>query len=510
MSAPPAPVTVWILGDQLLEKHPALLWAEERVDRSQIRVVVIENRQRRSVQRYHRQKLVFLLGAMFDYTKQLQQAGFSAEYRVADSFGEGLRGHCAAQGTAQVVTMAASHYAGRIFQQERLAPLLGLPVTVLPNSQFLTERFNPFPNPEPGKRYVMENFYRAMRRRFGLLMDGDEPVGGAWNYDKENRKPLPKNHPQPPPLPSFPPNEDTQSILDRILAEEDAPYVGNLTNFNLGINRAQALAALDDFITHRLPLFGPYEDAMSSQHPFLWHSFLTPYLNVGLLEPLECATAAIRAYEDGHAPLNSVEGFVRQIVGWREFMYWQYWRQMPGFREQNAWGHHRNLPPFFWDGETRMNCMKHAIQRALDHGYAHHIERLMLLSNYAMLAQLDPAQVNDWFMAMFVDAYEWVMLPNVIGMGLNADGGVTATKPYIASANYINKMSDYCQGCWYNKDQRTGERACPFNLLYWNFLIENEEKLRRDPRLGRNVLGLRHLDEAERAAVRAQAQAYLT
>jgi deoxyribodipyrimidine photolyase-related protein len=228
-----------------------------------------------------------------------------------------------------------------------------------------------------------------------------------------------------------------------------------------------------------------------------------------LLEPLALARTAEAAYHAGAAPINSVEGFIRQIIGWREYIYWQYWRSMPEIMEANFWKAIRSLPDWFWDGETEMNCLRHVLSRVREQGYAHHIERLMVLSNFCLLAGLDPLEVNDWFTSSFIDAYEWVMAPNVFGMGLNADGGVIATKPYIASANYINKMSDYCQHCDYDHKKRTGLKACPFNTLYWNFAIQNEEILRANPRLGRNVLGLRYLDEAERQAVVTQAEHFL-
>jgi deoxyribodipyrimidine photolyase-related protein len=228
-----------------------------------------------------------------------------------------------------------------------------------------------------------------------------------------------------------------------------------------------------------------------------------------LLRPLELIRGAEAAYEDDEAPINSVEGFIRQILGWREFMFWQYWRLMPELYENNFWNARRPLPSFFWDGQTDLNCLRQVLRRALDSGYNHHIERLMILANFSLLAGLDPMAVNEWFLAMYVDAYDWVMAPNVIGMGLHADGGLIASKPYIASANYINKMSDYCPSCAFDRNRRSGEKACPFNFLYWNFLIENEEVLRANPRLGPNVLGLRHLDQAEREKVRKDARSFL-
>jgi deoxyribodipyrimidine photolyase-related protein len=244
---------------------------------------------------------------------------------------------------------------------------------------------------------------------------------------------------------------------------------------------------------------------MTTRSATLFHSLLSPYLNLGLIDPLVAIRAAEQAYRAGQAPINSVEGFIRQILGWREFIYWQYWQQMPELTTANHWQARRPLPDLFWTGKTEMNCLKQVVSRVLDDGYSHHIERLMIICNYCLLAGIDPRQVADWFNAVYIDAFDWVVLPNVIGMGLNADGGRTATKPYIASANYINRMSDYCKGCTYEPKQRTGAEACPFNTLYWNFLIENESALRANPRLGPAVLGLNRVGEEERALIRIEA-----
>lgn len=499
--------TVWILGDQLLQEHPALQAAEAAVGREQVRVLLIESQTRRKKYPYQRKKLVLLLSAMRHYAQDLAAQGYHVDYRKAPTFSAGLHQHLDEYPTDRLATMAASHYAGRQFQQQ-LATSLKLPVELLPNSQFLVEQFNPYPDPAPEKRYVMENFYREMRRHFDVLMEDDgKPAGGAWNFDKENRKPLPKRIDLPA-APSYAPDAITQQVMAEIEAE--AWGVGSVDGFDLAVTRKEAASALGNFIEHRLENFGAYEDAMTQRHTTLFHSVLSPYVNLGLLEPMQMVRAAERAYNEERAPINSVEGFIRQVLGWREFMYWQYWRQMPEMLAKNSWNATGDLPLFFWDAsQTEMNCLRHVIQRAIDSGYTHHIERLMVICNFAMLAGLDPRQVNNWFMSCYIDAYEWVMPPNVIGMGLNADGGLTATKPYIASANYINKMSDYCGGCRYHHKIHTGDDACPFNFLYWNFLIQHEVRLRANPRLGKNVLGLRHLDEKGRAAVQAQATIFL-
>jgi deoxyribodipyrimidine photolyase-related protein len=403
--------------------------------------------------------------------------------------------------------MAASESATRRFQQEVLENELGLLVTVLPNTQFLTAECDPLPEASGERRVVMEHFYRNMRRCFDVLMDGEgKPVGGSWNYDRENRKPLPKEI-RPLPIPGFEPDSLTREVVAEV--EAAGHGVGSALGFDLAVTREQALSALDDFVVHRLPDFGPYEDAMSSLHPTLFHSGLSPYLNIGLLEPMELVEAVEVAYRAGAVPINSAEGFIRQVLGWREYVYWQYWRLMPGLAQGNAWAARRPLPRFFWDGTTGMNCLQHVIRRALETGYTHHIERLMVICNFCLLAGIEPWQVDDWFLTVYVDAYEWVVVPNVLGMGLHADGGQVATKPYIASANYVNRMSDYCTECRFNHKRRTGPDACPYNFLYWSFLLTHESALRANPRSGRNVLTLRHLDASERDAVCQQARAYL-
>lgn len=498
-----ASLSVHILGDQLLQRHPALEAALALSSRDAITVVLVEADSRFARHRYHRKKQALLKSAMRHYAAALREQGVRVDYRHAASIPAGLRAHVAEFAPDRIVTMAASEYRGRRWQHDRIAAQLDVPVEVLPNTQFLLGQFNPVPNPQPGKRYVMERFYRQMRQHFDVLMDGDQPAGGAWNFDKQNRKPWPKGETAQRRV-SFSPDKLTRQVIDEVAAGDG---FGSVDGFDLAVTHAQAQRALNDFITHRLPRFGPYEDAMtrSDGDGQLYHSVLSPYLNIGLLEPMQLIRAAEAAYHAGHAPINSVEGFVRQVLGWREFMFWQYWRQMPDILQANAWDAHNPLPAFFWTGDTAMHCLQHTLQRVQTHGYAHHIERLMLLTNFATLAGLEPLAVNDWFLSSFIDSYEWVMLPNVLGMGLNADGGLTATKPYIASASYINRMSDYCAACPFNPRQRTGPDACPFNVLYWHFLIKHEDTLRSNPRFGPAVLGLRHLDDGERARVSAQA-----
>jgi deoxyribodipyrimidine photolyase-related protein len=267
--------------------------------------------------------------------------------------------------------------------------------------------------------------------------------------------------------------------------------------------------AAEDFFTHRLPNFGTYEDAMRQRDAVIFHSKLAAYLNIGLLEPLALVKAAERSYLDGTVAINNVEGFIRQVIGWREYMYWQYHRLMPGLAKDNYWGYNSPLPGFFWHGDTELNCLSQVVKRVLTQGYAHHIERLMILSNFCLLAEVNPYAVYAWFSSAFIDAYEWVMVPNVFGMGLFADGGKIGTKPYIASANYINKMSDYCLACQFDKNKRTGEKACPFNFLYWNFLLNHQVKMQKNYRMARMLHNLKFLDDDEKTAVQVQAQRFV-
>jgi deoxyribodipyrimidine photolyase-related protein len=499
--------SVWILGDQLLARHPALLAAVQEHTRENLRVVLVESKGRTRRMPYQRKKLALLFSAMRHYAAEVRRQGYAVDYIRAATFTDGLGQHAASWQPGRLYTMEASEWREKSLQHTQLASRLGIRVTTVPNTQFLVGRFDPYPGVDRDKRIVMEHFYRRMRRHFDVLMTPNgKPVGGRWNYDAENRKPLPRDM-QPPVVCFFGPDD----ITKRVMAELDRADhgVGTVSDFGLAVTREQALAAFQDFLAHRLADFGPYEDAMSSEHHVLFHSLLSPYLNIGLLEPLELIEAVQQAYHQGRAPINSAEGFVRQILGWREYVYWQYWRLMPGLLEANAWDAQRPLPQLFWDGQTEMACLHHTVSRAIETGYNHHIERLMVLCNFCLLAGIQPKAVNDWFLSFYIDAYEWVMVPNVIGMGLNADGGIIGTKPYIASAKYIDRMSDYCQHCRYDHQRRTGEGACPFNFLYWRFLLEHESTLRANPRLGPNVLSLRYLDKEERESVQRQAHQFL-
>jgi deoxyribodipyrimidine photolyase-related protein len=491
-------VLVWILGDQLLKEHPALIKASSIVPQKDIRVLLIESQTQVSRYPYHVKKLALLLSAMQHYAEELRSSGFQVDFLEARNTLHAIKKYLETQPISEIYTMTASSKRGQAFQQQ-LSKRLDRPVTILPNTQFLYGRFDPFPNADANEIIRQEKFYRAMRKHFNLLMDGDgQPLNGQWNFDAKNRQPLPKNH-QAPKVIRFTPDPLTQQAIKELTQKYKT--IGDIEGFDLAVSRTQADRAAEDFFKNRLAYFGTYEDAMSSDYDILYHSKLSAYINVGLLDPLELAKRAEQAYWDGEAALNNVEGFIRQVVGWREYMYWQYQRFIFG-RSLGQIGWDTNpLPGFFWNGKTNMNCLKTVIARVLESGYCHHIERLMILTNFCLLASISPEEVYNWFSSAFIDAYEWVMMPNVYGMGLYTDGGQIATKPYISSANYINKMSDYCQDCPFDKNARRGKNACPFNFLYWHYLIRNEASLRNNYRMARTLYHLKNFTESDKSEI---------
>jgi deoxyribodipyrimidine photolyase-related protein len=499
--------SVWVLGDQLLETHPAIQTAEQQFTRQDVTVLLIESRAQTRRMPYHAKKLVLLFSAMRHYAEELREAGFLVDYRVAESTESGLLAHFIMNPSNTLFTMEASSVGGRRFQSS-LSSLLNVQTVLVPNTQFLCERFDPLPDVTAEKVIRQEQFYRKIRQHFSLLIDDQgQPVGGQWNYDQKNRQPLPKTLAVPK-YQRIEPDLVTQEVMAEV--KQHAIHTGSEIGFDLGVTREQAKRALVDFLDNRLPNFGTYEDGMRQDESVLFHSKLAQYLNIGLLDPLDLARAAEQRYIEGSVAINNVEGFIRQVIGWREYMYWQYQRLMPGLAEGNYFEAVNPLPGFFWNAdETRMNCLKKVIGGVLRSGYAHHIERLMVLSNFCLLAGIDPQAVYEWFSCAFIDAYEWVMVPNVYGMGLYADGGMVGSKPYIASANYINRMSDYCTGCIYDKKQRTGQGACPYNFLYWQFLLKHQEKLVQNNRMARMLHNLRFLDDDERIAVQNQADAFI-
>lgn len=353
----------------------------------------------------------------------------------------------------------------------------------------------------------MEWFYRDMRRKTGLLMEGDKPVGGKWNYDAANRG-GPEKGIASPQVPPFKLDTVTREVLDMVEQRFEGHF-GSLENFAWPVTRKDAESARDSFLKERLPLFGKYQDAIVAGEDFLFHAALSPALNIGLLDPLDLCRRAETEWREGRAPLEAVEGFIRQIIGWREYIRGMYWLEMPGLANANGLNAERALPDFYWTGETPMRCLSDCVRTTRDNAYAHHIQRLMVLGNFALLAGLRPQDVADWFLVVYADAFEWVELPNVAGMVLHADKGRLASKPYAASGAYIDRMSDYCGGCTYNVKTKTGPDACPFNALYWHFLARNESRLRHNHRLAQPYATWRRMSAEKKVEYIASAETFL-
>ncbi len=475
---------ILVLGDQLSHGLASLAGGDQGRDV----VVMGEVMAEATYVPHHRKKLVFVFSAMRHFAEELRAAGWTVDYarltarpRI-QSFTElierALKRHSADR---IVVVEAGEHRVAAEIAGWRDA--LGVEVDVLEDDRFISTR-DEFDAWADGRKALrMEYFYREMRRKTGLLMDGDAPMGERWNFDADNRKSAPAGLSFPPPV-GFPADETTRDVI--AMVEKAFPNgFGATQPFDFAVVAGDAEQALDDFIAHRLPLFGDYQDAMREGDAFMAHSLLSLYINAGLLDPLQACVKAEKAYRAGAAPLNAVEGFIRQIIGWREFVRGVYWREGPDYTSRNHLEADIPLPDFYWTGETDMSCVRAVVDQTREEAYAHHIQRLMVTGTFALIAGLDPSEVHEWYLAVYADAYEWVEAPNVIGMALFADGGVVASKPYAASGAYINRMSDYCGGCAYSPARKTEAEACPFNALYWDFLIRNEARLKSNPRISR-------------------------
>lgn len=498
-----------ILGDQLSSQLEIVAGADKGRDVFLLAEVMSEA----SYVRHHVKKIAFLFSAMRHYGDALKSAGYTVRYVALDEAGnsqslegEILRAVAALAPSRVAVTEPGEWRLREGFEALRLA--LPVPLDILPDTRFLCSHAA-FATFAEGRRELrMEFFYREMRRRHAILMETDgTPSGGRWNYDTENRKP-PKAGLQFPPRLSFRKDATTLAVLDLVRRRFPQGY-GWLEPFHFAVTRRQALRELDHFIAHILPGFGDYQDAMVRGEPYLSHSLLAAYLNAGLLYPLEICRKAEAAYRDGRAPLNAAEGFIRQILGWREYVRGVYWHFMPGYIERNALDATEALPWFYWSGETRMACLREALAHTYDHAYSHHIQRLMITGNFALLAGIEPKAVHEWYLAVYADAYEWVEAPNTLGMALHADGGLLASKPYAASGNYIKRMSNYCERCAYDPTVSVGERACPFNALYWDFLARHRDRFSRNARMPYVYANWDKMGAQKQAALRGQAQAHL-
>ncbi|MFB6251527.1 MAG: cryptochrome/photolyase family protein [Halobellus sp.] len=496
-------MTVWLLGDQL---HPGTAPLE-----SADHVLLIEAHAFAERKRYHPQKLTLVFSAMRHFRDSLRERGFEVTYLEAETFGAGLDRYFEANPEDDLVGIQSPSH-GADERRRRLVEARGGTLTLVENDLFLTSRS--FFDEWAGERsdsggetdeigsYRQEAWYRHVRRETGILMDGADPVGGEWNYDDENRETPPADW-TPPAVPQFEPDSITEEVREFVVERYDDHW-GDPEPFVWPVTRAAAERALDHFVSERLSEFGAYQDAMRNDEWAMSHSLLSAAFNLGLLRAEEVIEPVLEAYESGDAPLNSVEGFVRQVIGWREFMRHVYRRSMPQLANANQLDQTESLPPLYWNTDTEMECLSEAVGHVHQRGYAHHIERLMILSNFALLYGVDPAELNEWFHLGFVDAYHWVTTPNVVGMG-SFGTDVLSSKPYAASANYIDGMSDHCANCAYAKTKTTGENACPFNALYWDFLDRNEETLRGTGRMGLMYSHVDRKDDEEWVEIRERA-----
>ena len=492
--------TVWIVGDQCSPWNSALAGC----DRASTVVLMIESFARSRRVPYHKRKLVLIFATMRAFADDLRRDGWTVDYYAASEDSQGpLAQHIARYAPQSFRLMHQTEY-GMSGTMVATVAAHGIPTEITPHTNFISGADDFAKLFSRGQaRVTMETFYRTMRRKTGLLMEGDEPVGGAWNFDPDNRKP-PKRGMIVPPEPQLPKRKHVRDVIALVEANF-ADHPGHIGEFELPTTRADALTYAEDFFEHRLDLFGPYEDAMLAGEARLYHSKLSSAINVGLLHPLELAERAVLAYHTKRARLASVEGFVRQLIGWREFIWQVYCRLMPEYRTRNALGATLPVPAQWRDGETAMRCQRETLRSVLDLGWAHHIQRLMILGNFALIAGIDPQATTDWFWYMFVDGYDWVMVPNVIGMTLHADGGFVGTKPYAASANYINTMSDYCGGCAYDPKKTVGDTACPYNALYWDFIARNEARFARNTRMSLPLRNWQRRDDETKTAIRTHA-----
>lgn len=447
----------------------------------------------------HKQRTVLFLSAMRHHAKLLRARGIRVRYVTLDdaentqSLAGELERAIRELEPGRVAIVRPGEW--RVLQRlESACDALGTPLQMYEDPHFLVTPAEFEEWAEGRRELVMEHFYRVMRRKHDILLDDEgEPVGGAWNFDARNRKKFSGDREALPPRVQHPPDAITLGVL-RLVEERLPDLPGSLEGFGWPVTREGALDELEDFVQHRLRFFGDFQDAMVTGEPWLFHSLLSAPLNLKLLDPREVVARAVEAYHRGDAPINAVEGFVRQIIGWREFIRGVYWLEGSAYGERNALGHHHPLPSLYWTGETDMRCLHQAVGEVLHNGFGHHIQRLMVTGNFAMMAGVDPREVSDWYLGMYVDAIDWVSLPNTLGMSQHADGGVVGTKPYAASGRYIHKMGDYCGGCRYDPGTRTGETACPFTTFYWDFLIRHQRRFGTNPRM---ALALKHVEAME-------------
>lgn len=498
-----------ILNDQLSENISSL----ENCKKSHDIIFMSEAKEEYTYVKHHKKKIVFLISAMRHFKEQLLSKGYNVIYTKIDD--ENNTGSINTEverivkensKISKIIITHPSEYRALQYVNQ-WQKKYGLPVIVMPDDRFLSNK-NEFNQWATGRKQLrMEYFYREMRKKHSILMNGSHPVGDKWNYDSENRK-LPQENLAIPDIYCSKADSITKNAID-VVNKLFSDHFGDINPFYLAVTREQALDVLDKFIKERLKYFGDYQDAMIEGEPWMYHSHISFYLNCGLLQPLECIKAAENSYYKNQAPLNAVEGFIRQILGWREYIRGIYWLKMPQYSNLNFLDAKRDLPDFYWTADTKMNCLRQCVLETKKNAYAHHIQRLMILGNFALIAGLSPKQVNEWFLIVYADAYEWVELPNVTGMILFADGGILGSKPYAAGGNYINKMSNYCSNCSYKVNKKNGSDACPFNYLYWNFLVTNRKKLENNPRIAMMYKSYDRMSNDKKEAVQNDSEKFL-
>ena len=498
-----------ILGDQLNTNHSWFKTIDDTVT-----YVMMEVRTETDYAQHHIQKVVGFFSAMRSFAAELQSKKHKVIYihlndkNNLQSFEKNLDALLNQGNYTQFEYLLPDEYRLDVLLKN-YCNQLSIPFSVYDTEHFFSKREELGNFFEGKKMFLMESFYRAMRKKHNVLMEGDKPATGQWNYDGENRKKLPKNHKPTPPL-VF--NNDVSKIVAEI-KDTDISTIGSIdaANFVWPINREQSLALLDFFVAQCLPLFGSYQDAMTPNEWSLYHSRISFSMNVKMISPKEVIDRAIQEWENRKDEIeyNQLEGFVRQIIGWREYMRGIYWLKMPEYASLNFFNNTEKLPDWFWTGKTKMNCLKDAITQSLEYAYAHHIQRLMITGNFALLAGVHPDEVDAWYLGIYIDAIEWVEITNTRGMSQFADGGIVGTKPYVSSASYIDKMSHYCGSCFYKKALKTGEKACPFNSLYWNFYDKHEDKLSKNPRIGMMYNVWRKMKPEDKSALLEQADYYL-
>ena len=498
-----------VLGDQLNSHHSWFKTVDDSVT-----YVMMEIRTETDYATHHIQKVVGFFSAMQEFATELQLQKHQVIYlhlndaNNLQSFEKNIHFLIEKEAFTHFEYQFPDEY--RLDEQlKKLCQSLSITTSVYDSEHFMSSRNELGDFFEGKKTFLMESFYHMMRKKHYILMEGDKPLTGKWNYDGENRKKLPKDHKPISPLVFL--NNVTKIVSE--IQKTDIKTIGNIDaeNFVWPVNRKQSLALLDFFVTECLALFGSYQDAMTPNEWSLYHARLSFSMNVKLISPLEVINRAILEWENNPEKIayHQLEGFVRQIIGWREYMRGIYWNKMPEYATMNYFNHENQLPEWFWTGKTKMNCLKDAINQSLNYAYAHHIQRLMVTGNFALLAGIHPDEVDAWYLGIYIDAIEWVEITNTRGMSQFADGGIVGTKPYVSSATYIDKMSHYCGSCFYKKAVKTGDKACPFNSLYWNFYDKNEDKLGKNPRIGMMYNVWRKMKPDDKVALLEQADYYL-